>query len=68
MDDLGGGAGWMGDDVTRRATEAATSAAGIAQEQVGAVAEIIKRQPIVVLLIGMVGAYLLGRLASSLRR
>jgi hypothetical protein len=60
------GAGLAG-DAGRKATEAAAASARVAQEQTKALASVVRRQPLVALLVGIGLGYFLGRLISSIR-
>jgi hypothetical protein len=54
-------------DAGRKASEAAATGVRVAQEQTEALAGVVRRQPLVALLVGIGLGYFLGRLISSIR-
>lgn len=54
-------------DAGRKASEAAAAGAKAAQEQTEALAGVVRRQPVVALLVGIGLGYFLGRVISSIR-
>ena len=54
-------------DAGRRASEAAATGARVAQEQTEALADVVRRQPLVALLAGIGLGYFLGRLITSIQ-
>ncbi|HST74023.1 MAG TPA: hypothetical protein VLJ20_01525 [Acetobacteraceae bacterium] len=54
-------------DAGRKASEAASTGVRVAQEQTEALADVVRRQPLVALLVGIGLGYFLGRLISSIR-
>ena len=59
------GAALAGD--ARKAREAAAAGARVAQEQTEALAGVVRRQPLIALLVGIGLGYFLGRLISSIQ-
>jgi len=53
-------------DAGRKASEAASTGVRVAQEQTEALAGVVRRQPLVALLVGIGLGYLLGRLITSI--
>jgi hypothetical protein len=53
-------------DAGRNASEAAATGARVAQEQTAALADVVRRQPLVALLVGIGFGYFLGRLITSI--
>jgi len=57
----------LASDAGRKASEAAATGARVAQEQTEALADVVRRQPLVALLVGIGLGYFLGRVISSIQ-